>query len=145
MDSQKKYRLRLYDNTVDAAGNTGNYSETAFYAVRDNTPPNMGGNGLAGVSFTAAAEMLLSFGDGRTVYDTGAYTQGYDISDPYNISQLYLDLFGRPYDLCGFLFWKAKAATSGVGIGQSFINTILSNAAGTDKPAAISAGFLTSG
>ena len=43
-NSQKNYRLRLYDNSVDQSGSLGNYSETAFYVARDNTAPNMGGN-----------------------------------------------------------------------------------------------------
>lgn len=70
-NTQKKYRLRLYDNTVDSSGGarTGNYSETAFYAVRDNTKPNMGGNGLAGADTNLAIEKLLSFPDNDTVYD----------------------------------------------------------------------------
>lgn len=74
-NTQKKYRLRLYDNTINAAGATGNYSETAFYAVRDNMSPNMGGNGLA-ANATDASEMLLSFAD-ATVYDKTAYANGY--------------------------------------------------------------------
>lgn len=49
--------------------NSGNYSETAFYAVRDNTPPNLGGNGLA-VDATGAVESVLKFPDNDTVYDT---------------------------------------------------------------------------
>ena len=70
-NTQKKYRLRLYDNTVDPSGSarTGNYSETAFYAVRDNTKPNMGGNGLAGTDTNLAIEKILYFPDNDTVYD----------------------------------------------------------------------------
>ncbi len=72
-NTQKNYRLRLYDNSVTSTGGLGNYSETAFYAVRDNTPPNIGGNNLA-TNETGAAERLLSYMDDVTVYDTGAYT-----------------------------------------------------------------------
>lgn len=75
-NSQKMYRLRLYDNTVDSSGATGNYSETAFYVVRDNTAPNMGGNGLASTA-EGASESLLSFADGQTVFDKTAYGNGY--------------------------------------------------------------------
>lgn len=75
-NSQKKYRLRLYDNTVDASGAPGNYSETAFYAVRDNMAPNMGGNGLAGTDMNLAVEKILSFPDSDTVYDKT--TTGYN-------------------------------------------------------------------
>ena len=81
-NTQQKYRLRLYDKSVSPTGiaNSGNYSETAFYAVRDNTPPNWGGNGLAGTGSNApilAGEMLLKFDDSTTVYDTNAYPAGF--------------------------------------------------------------------
>lgn len=78
-NSQKRYRLRIYDNTVDPSGSldSGNYSETAFYAARDNTPPNMGGNGLAGTDTNSAIEKILSFPDNDTVYDRSAYVNGY--------------------------------------------------------------------
>lgn len=75
-NAQKKYKLRLYDNTVDMSGGSGNYSETAFYAVRDNVAPNMGGNGLAGTDLRAASELLLGFPD-ATAYDKTAYANGY--------------------------------------------------------------------
>ncbi len=68
-NSQSTYRLRLYDNTVDAWGlpASWNYSETAFYAVRDNTPPNR----LVSESDNKLAiERLLRFGDNlTTVWD----------------------------------------------------------------------------
>ncbi len=73
-NTQKIYKLRLYDKTVGPDGSpfSGNYSETAFYAVRDNKKPNMGDNGLA-PSERGAMEKLLSFADGETVYDQTAY------------------------------------------------------------------------
>ena len=67
LNSQSKYRLRLYDNTVDASGNAGNYSETAFYAVRDNTAPNML---AAAIDKKPAIEKLLGFNATTTVWDT---------------------------------------------------------------------------
>lgn len=75
-NTQKKYRLRLYDNSVSDGGTTGNYSETAFYVARDNVSPNMGGNGL-GTTLRDASEMLLSFADNQTVYDQTVYAGGY--------------------------------------------------------------------
>jgi hypothetical protein len=77
-NSQKYYRLRLYDDTVgsDGLASSGNYSETAFYVVRDNTKPNMGGNSLAGTDVVKASESLLKFSDNDTVYDTT--TTAYD-------------------------------------------------------------------
>lgn len=78
-NTQEKYRLRLYDNTVgpDGTANSGNYSETAFYAVRDNTAPNVGGNGLA-LDVNTAIESVLKFPDNDTVYDKT--TPGYNPS-----------------------------------------------------------------
>jgi hypothetical protein len=84
LNSYSPYRLRLYDNTVDALGQPGNYSETAFYAVRDNTPPNM----LAGATDTKAAiEKLLSFdaAGSTTVWDQT--TPGYDPSVAWAVSK----------------------------------------------------------
>lgn len=79
-NTQKTYRLRLYDNTVgpDSSVDSGNYSETAFYAVRDNTAPNMKNGDLASTE-KKAAESLLKFPDTLspdTVYDTT--TAGYN-------------------------------------------------------------------
>lgn len=78
-NTQKYYRLRLYDTTVDSGDliDSGNYSETAFYAVRDNVSPNMGGNSLAGTDTTKAMETILQFPDNDTVYDKTAYANGY--------------------------------------------------------------------
>ncbi len=68
VNGQKDYRIRLYDDTFDQNGNSGNYAETAFYAVRDNTPPNMGGNGLA-PDVQTAIDTTLKFPDAETVFD----------------------------------------------------------------------------
>ncbi len=75
-NSQKKYKLRLFDKSVDQTGAPGNYSETAFYVISDNVAPNLGGNGLAGTDQWAASEMLIGFSDG-TAYDKTAYANGY--------------------------------------------------------------------
>lgn len=66
-NSQKKYRLRLYDNTEGKDGWKSNYSEVVFYAVRDNTKPNM----LAGSSDTSSAiQKLVWFTSNTTAWDT---------------------------------------------------------------------------
>jgi len=77
VNSQKKYRLRLYDNTVDASGAPGNYSETAFYAVRDNTPPNMLSTDT---DRKFAVEKLLKFDNSTTAWDKTTPT--YDPETP---------------------------------------------------------------
>lgn len=69
VNTQKVYKLRLYDRSVDRTG-SGNYSETAFYSIRDNTAPNRG-IGLA-ANDTDAERLLLAFDDNQTVYDTTA-------------------------------------------------------------------------
>lgn len=78
VNGQSKYRLRLFDKSVDVSGaiKSGNYSEAAFYAVRDNTEPNIGGNG-GEATLAAAYERLLQFPDNATVYDKTAYSNGY--------------------------------------------------------------------
>lgn len=70
-NSQKKYRLRLYDNTEGKDGWKSNYSEVVFYAVRDNTKPNMGWNGLAS-NIDDALFMTLRFDATNTVWDTSS-------------------------------------------------------------------------
>jgi hypothetical protein len=79
VNGQSKYRLRLYDKSVSSNNwslESGNYSETAFYAVRDNTPPNMGGNGWES-TLVGAYERLLQFPGNVPVYDATAYINGY--------------------------------------------------------------------
>lgn len=67
LNSQKKYRLRLYDKTVWRNWWDSNYSEIVFYAVRDNTAPNM----LAGSSDTSSAiQKLVWFTSNTTAWDT---------------------------------------------------------------------------
>lgn len=81
-NTQKKYRLRLYDNTVwNWATPKPNYSEVVFYAVKDNTPPNMWWNSLA-ATYIWAVENVLKYWDWNTVFDKNAFnslvTASYD-------------------------------------------------------------------
>ncbi|MBW7955064.1 hypothetical protein H3C61_04600 [Candidatus Gracilibacteria bacterium] len=72
-NSQGNFIVRVYDNTTGKAGvngGKGNYSEIAFYAVRDNTPPNMGNN-LAS-NEQDAIKKLLGFNLSTTAWDTSA-------------------------------------------------------------------------
>lgn len=75
-NSQRKYRLRIYDNSVWKTWWKSNYSEIIFYAVRDNTKPNMWWNGLATTSKDASYKVLKfshsSSSNWITSYDTGA-------------------------------------------------------------------------
>lgn len=85
-NTQAKYRLRLYDNTVDASGQPGNYSETAFYVARDNTLPNMGGNGLAATK-TDAIERIMKFDTSITAWDKTTTTPLYNPETPGVVSR----------------------------------------------------------
>jgi len=72
-NSQKKYKIRAYDNTVWRWWNkTPNYSEVIFYAVRDNTRPNM----ISGDTDSKIwIQKLLKFDDNTTtVWDNNATT-----------------------------------------------------------------------
>lgn len=60
-NSQAVYRLRAYDNA-------GNYSETAFYAVRDNTPPWLV-NGSDSSSQLLAMKNMFRFPDSNWMMD----------------------------------------------------------------------------
>ncbi len=71
INSQKKYRLRLYDNSTWKNWWDSNFSEITFYAVRDNTAPNMWWNGLASTS-NEASQRALKFDSSTTVWDTWA-------------------------------------------------------------------------
>jgi hypothetical protein len=78
LNSQKTYILRIYDNTYgrDGSQNSGNYSEAAFRVIRDNTAPNMGGNGLAGTDPAVAQRDMIKFADDESVYDPTIYSAG---------------------------------------------------------------------
>ncbi len=66
-NSQWKFIVRIYDNTIWKNGWKANYSELVFYAVRDNTKPNM----ASGIDEKSAIEKLLTFENGwTTVWDT---------------------------------------------------------------------------
>ncbi len=74
LNSQAKYKLRLYDKTVGKDTNKRpNYSEIIFYAVRDNTKPNMW-VGLA-TTETEAIKKLLKFDENNHVWDNDATSQ----------------------------------------------------------------------
>lgn len=69
-NSQKKYRLRLYDKTLGKSWGKSNYSEIIFYAVRDNTKPNRW-TGLASTDIDAI-KRLVKFEWNTTAWDEGA-------------------------------------------------------------------------
>lgn len=69
-NSQKKYRLRLYDKTLGKSWGKPNYSEIIFYAVRDNTKPNRW-TGLAS-SDIEAIKRLVKFDSNTSAWDDNA-------------------------------------------------------------------------
>lgn len=69
-NSQKKYRLRLYDKTLGKSWGKPNYSEIIFYAVRDNTKPNRW-TGLAS-SDIEAIKRLVKFDSNTSAWDDSA-------------------------------------------------------------------------
>lgn len=71
-NTQKKYRLRLYDKTTPKSWGKPNYSEVIFYAVKDNTPPNMTKADLSQSARELAIQKSLKFSDNSTTaWDTG--------------------------------------------------------------------------
>lgn len=120
-NSQSKYKLRLYDKTVDKNGDSGNYSETAFYVVRDNTLPNMGANGLA-TTKTGAIEQILKFDTTTTAWDTTTASPVYEPETTGMVSKFIAANDSQPL----------ISSLSDIGIGPNATSPDLYNA-GLDK------------
>lgn len=70
-DSQWQFKLRFYDSTIGRSGPTNsNFSEVVFYAVRDNTPPNLTNTNKNIITNQVAARRdLLQFVSWTHVWD----------------------------------------------------------------------------
>lgn len=85
-NTQQKYKLRLYDKTVWKNSSPGNYSEIAFYVVRDNLAPNRWWNSWE-LTDTLAAERILKFDPTTTVWDKLITTSTYDPQGTWAVSR----------------------------------------------------------